>query len=59
MENNEGKLRARLARAKGGHRKVLQGRLDAMVAHRGSVEAPAPIVAAPVARKKTIWKKKK
>ena len=59
MENNEGKLRARLARAKGGHRKVLQGKLDTMMAQRGTVETPAPVVAAPVARKKTIWKKKK
>ena len=57
MDNNEGKLRARLARAKGGHRKVLQGKLDAMMAHRGSVETPAPVVPAP--KKKWTSKKKK
>ena len=52
MERNEGKLRARLARAKGGHRKVLQGRLDAMMAQRGEVEAaPAP-APTPVVKKK-------
>jgi len=52
MERNEGKLRARLARAKGGHRKVLQGRLNAMMAQRGEVEAaPAPAPApAPVVK---------
>jgi hypothetical protein len=59
MDNNEGKLRARLARAKGGHRKVLQGKLDTMMAQRGTVEAPAPVVAAPVAKKKASRKKKK
>ncbi len=54
MERNEGKLRARLARAKGGHRKVLQGRLDAMMAQRGEVEtAPTP---APVVKKKPAKK---
>ena len=52
MDNNEGKLRARLARAKGGHRKVLQGRLDAMVAQREAV-SPTP---APVAKKKAAKK---
>tara|TARA_R110002153_G_scaffold167221_1_gene319885 strand:+ start:51 stop:227 length:177 start_codon:yes stop_codon:yes gene_type:complete len=53
MENNEGKLRARLARAKGGHRRVLQGKLDAMVAQRGVVETPTP---APVVKKKAAKK---
>ena len=56
MDNNEGKLRARLARAKGGHRKVLQGKLDAMMAQRGVVEA-APVALAP--KKKKTSKKKK
>jgi len=57
MDRNEGKLRARLARAKGGHRKVLQGKLDAMMAQRGVVEAPAPVAPAP--KKKKTSKKKK
>jgi len=56
MERNEEKLRARLARAKGGHRKVLQGRLDAMVAQRGVVETPAP---APAPKKKPAKKTSK
>ena len=47
MERNEEKLRARLARAKGGHRKVLQGKLDVMVAKRGTVEVAAAPVPAP------------
>jgi hypothetical protein len=59
MDNNEGKLRARLARAKGGHRKVLQGKLDTMMAQRSTVEAPDPVVAPPVAKKKASRKKKK
>jgi len=42
MDRNEAKLRERLARAKGGHRRVLQRRLDAMTAGRTTVEAPAP-----------------
>jgi len=58
MDNNEGKLRARLARAKGGHRKVLQGKLDTMMAQRGTVEVtPAPVAPAP--KKKAPKKKKK
>ena len=56
MDRNEEKLRARLARAKGGHRKVLQGRLDAMMAQREAVETPAP---APVAPKKPAKKTSK
>jgi len=57
MDRNEGKLRARLARAKGGHRKILQGRLNAMLAQRGVVEvAPAPVVKKKAA-KKTAKKK--
>ena len=56
MEINEEKLRARLARAKGGHRKVLQGKLDTMVAKRGTVEVtPAPVRAP---KKKASLKKK-
>ena len=42
MDRNEAKLRERLARAKGGHRRVLQRRLDAMTAGSTTVEAPAP-----------------
>jgi len=56
MERNEEKLKARLARAKGGHRRVLQGKLDAMMAQRGTVEA-APVAPAP--KKKKTSKKKK
>jgi len=56
MDRNEGKLRARLARAKGGHRKVLQGKLDAMMDQREVVEPPAP---APVAKKKASKKTSK
>jgi len=37
MNRNEAKLRGMLARAKGGHRKVLQGRLDAMTAGRAPI----------------------
>jgi len=47
MNRNEAKLRARLAVAKGGHRKVLQGRLDAMMRERGSVVTEAPAAPAP------------
>tara|TARA_R100001244_G_scaffold70995_1_gene57460 strand:- start:282 stop:497 length:216 start_codon:yes stop_codon:yes gene_type:complete len=44
MDRTEGKIRARLARSKGGHRKVLQGRLNAMLSQRGVVEAaPTPL----------------
>jgi len=55
MDRNEEKLRARLARAKGGHRKVLQGRLDAMMAGRAPV-VEAPVVEAPV-KKKAVKRK--
>ena len=56
MNRNEGKLRARLARAKGGHRKVLQGKLDAMTAGRDPV---VETVVPQVAKKKKSTKKKK
>jgi len=61
MDRNEEKLRARLARAKGGHRKVLQRKLDRLVGSRATVEtpeapAPAPTIKKP-ARKKTSKKK--
>jgi len=52
MDRNEEKLRARLARSKGGHRKVFQDRLNAMLAKRGVVEAaPAPVVEKKAAKK--------
>ena len=56
MDRTEEKLRERLARAKGGHRKVLQGRLDTMMAQREAVETLAP---APVAKKKASKKTSK
>jgi len=56
MNRNEGKLRARLARAKGGHRKVLQGKLDAMTAGRDPV---VETVVPQVVKKKKSTKKKK
>ena len=56
MNRNEAKLRGMLARAKGGHRRVLQGRLDAMMRERGTVEAS---VEAPVETPKKKAKKKK
>ena len=37
MDRNEEKLRARLAKAKGGHRKVLQKKLDRMVGAKAAV----------------------
>jgi len=55
MDRNEEKLRARLARAKGGHRKVLQRKLDAITAKEVVVEtptsAPAPVVKKKAAKK--------
>ena len=56
MDRTEEKLRARLARAKGGHRKVLQGRLDAMMAQRAAVDPSAP---APAPKKKASKKTSK
>jgi|TARA_R110000824_G_scaffold170209_2_gene347539 hypothetical protein len=58
MDRNEGKLRARLARAKGGHRKVLQGRLDAMMAQRAQSQPPkaVPVITKKAAKK--VAKKK-
>ena len=53
MDKNEERLRARLARAKGGHRNILQGRLDAMMAQRAQNEPPE---AAPVVKKKAAKK---
>ena len=55
MDINEKRLRGMLARAKGGHKRVLQGRLDALLAKQ------APIVeeAAPKTKKKKAAKKKK
>ena len=51
MNRNEAKLRGMLARAKGGHRKVLQGRLDAMMRERGLVVTEAPAAPAPSPRR--------
>ena len=60
MHRNELRLRQRLARAKGGHKRTMQRRLDAMMAGRAPVvEAPvvkAPVVKAPV--KKKVAKRK-
>jgi hypothetical protein len=56
MNRNELKLRQRLAIAKGGHRRVLQGRLDALVAGRAPVVET--IVPTPVTKKKSTKKKK-
>lgn len=51
MDKNEERLRARLARAKGGHRRRLQARVDALA----SPTVTAPVVAP--AAKKTAKKK--
>ena len=55
MDRQEQKLRERLARAKGGHARVLQGRLDAYVTKGGTVEEA---VAPPAPKKKATRKKK-
>jgi hypothetical protein len=53
MERIEKKLRARLARAKGGHRKVIQRKLDAITVNELVVETPVPT---PVVKKKAAKK---
>ena len=56
MDKNEEKLRARLARAKGGHRRKLQARVDALAPPTTVAEVPAPVVKKKAA-KKTAKKK--
>lgn len=55
MKRDELKLRQRLAAAKGGHKKVLQGRLDAMLAKRGE-EKPVEVAATKKTTKKAAKK---
>jgi len=59
MDRNEAKIRGRLARAKGGHRRNLQAKLDDIMRQRGPVEAPVVEVAAPVVKATAPAKKKK
>ena len=53
MDQNEKKIRARLATAKGGHRKIWQRRLDALTP--AVTVAPTP-KAVPVITKKAVTK---
>ena len=56
MDKNEEKLRARLAKAKGGHRRKLQARVDALASLTVVAPVPAPVVKKKAA-KKTAKKK--
>lgn len=56
MDKNEEKIRAQLARAKGGHRRIWQKRLDALAPTAVVEPAPQTPKVAPVVTKKAAKK---
>ena len=58
MNRNEQRLRAQLARAKGGHKRRFEAQLEKLISSR-SEEVPAEEVKAPAKKKKATKKKAK